>query len=35
MQAKMLDMRRDMTLEKIRVDKTATSVHNIECKLAA
>jgi hypothetical protein len=35
MQAKMLDMRRDMTLEKIRVDKTASSVHNIECKLAA
>ena len=33
--SKMLDMRRDMTLEKIRVDKTATSIHNIEYKLAA
>ncbi len=33
--SKLLDMRRDMTLEKIRVDKTATSIHNIECKLAA
>jgi hypothetical protein len=33
--SKMLDMHRDMTLEKIRVDKTASSLHDIQCKLAA
>ena len=33
--SKMLDMRRDMTLEKIRADKTASSLHDMHCKLAA
>ena len=35
MHSKMLDMRRDMTLQNIRIDKTATSLHDIQCKLAA
>jgi len=35
MQSSMLDLRRDMTLEKIRADKTASSLHDIQCKLAA
>jgi len=35
MHAKMLDMKRDVALLNIRVDKTATSMHDIHCKLAA
>ncbi len=33
--SKMLDLHRDLTLQSIRIDKTATSVHDINCKLAA
>jgi hypothetical protein len=33
--SKMLDLRRDITLQNIRIDKNATSVHDLQCKLAA
>jgi hypothetical protein len=33
--SKVLDMRRDMTLQNIRIDKAATSIHDIQSKLAA
>ena len=33
--AKILDLRRDMTLQNIRIDKHATSIHDMQCKLAA
>jgi hypothetical protein len=33
--SKMLDLRRDITLQNIRIDKNATSVHDLQCRLAA
>jgi hypothetical protein len=33
--SKILDVQRNMTLENIRLDKTATTVHEIQCRLAA
>ena len=32
---KLLDMRRDLSIERTRGDKAATAMHNIECRLAA
>jgi len=34
-QAKLLDVQRELTLSNIRHDKTATSIHQMQCKLAA
>ena len=35
MHAKMLDLQRNQTLQSIRIDKTASLMHDMQCKLAA
>jgi len=35
MHARMLEMQRNLTLQNIRLDKNATTLHDIQCKLAA
>jgi hypothetical protein len=35
MHTRMLEMQRNMTLQNIRLDKTATTLHDIQCRLAA